>query len=224
MIISITGKIGSGKDTVAQIIQECTPYHKWEIQKWAGKLKTIAEIISGIPKEKFEDQDFKYTNLPKCWDRQVQSGRYKTTQSMTVRDLLQLLGTEAMRNGLHTNVWVNALFADYNATGYNYTGCENKVIQGEWEYPNWIITDMRFPNEMEAVEEREGITIKVVRGCSECGGIGYHKLSCSKQYEKQHPSETAIDDAKFDYEIINDGSIEDLIEKVRQILIIEKII
>ena len=101
MIISITGKIGSGKDTVAQIIQECTPYHKWEVKKWAGKLKAIAEMISGIPKEKFEDQDFKYTKLPECWDRQVQAGRYKTTQSMTVRDLLQLLGTEAMRNGLH---------------------------------------------------------------------------------------------------------------------------
>jgi len=68
MIISVSGPIGSGKDTIAQIIQEITPYHKWEIQKWAGKLKTIGELISGIPKEKFEDQEFKYTNLPAMWD------------------------------------------------------------------------------------------------------------------------------------------------------------
>jgi hypothetical protein len=39
-----------------------------------------------------------------------------------------------------------------------------------------------------------------------------------------HPSETALDDAKFDYEIINDGEIVDLIEKVKTILIKEKII
>jgi hypothetical protein len=39
-----------------------------------------------------------------------------------------------------------------------------------------------------------------------------------------HPSETALDDAKFDYEIINDGTIEDLIEKVKEILIKEQII
>jgi len=140
---------------------------------------------------------------------------------MSVRELLQKLGTEAMRDGLHTNVWVNALFADYNITGYNYKGCENKVIQGEWEYPNWIITDMRFPNEMEAVKERHGITIKVVRsfnhkmGSKETGTLDLTPL---------HPSETALDDAKFDYEIVNDSTIEDLIEKVRTILITENII
>lgn len=132
---------------------------------------------------------------------------------MTVRELLQKLGTEAMRDGLHTDVWINALFADYNATGYNYTGCENKVIQGEWEYPNWIITDMRFPNEMKGIELRQGITIRVTR-----------PVKKNKNIPRLHPSETSLDDAKFDYEIINDGSIEDLVEKVREILIKENII
>jgi hypothetical protein len=33
---------------------------------------------------------------------------------MSVRKLLQKLGTEAMRDGLHTNVWCNALFSDYS--------------------------------------------------------------------------------------------------------------
>jgi hypothetical protein len=40
----------------------------------------------------------------------------------------------------------------------------------------------------------------------------------------EHESETALDNAKFDYEIINDGTIEELIEKVKEILIKEKII
>jgi hypothetical protein len=30
-------------------------------------------------------------------------------------------------------------------------------------HPNWIITDMRFPNEMEAIVEKGGITINIVR-------------------------------------------------------------
>jgi hypothetical protein len=42
--------------------------------------------------------------------------------------------------------------------------------------------------------------------------------------EKIVKKETALDEAKFDYEIINDGSIEDLVEKVREILIKEKLI
>lgn len=91
-------------------------------------------------------------------------------------------------------------------------------------HPNWIITDMRFPNEMEAVVERKGITIKVVKDCSECGGIGYHKMSCSKQYKKEHSSETSLDKAKFNYEIINDAGIPELIEKVRKILVKEELI
>jgi hypothetical protein len=121
---------------------------------------------------------------------------------MTVREFLQKLGTEAMREGLHTNVWVNALFADYRLWSDG---------RKDW-YPNWIITDMRFPNEMEAVEEREGITIRVTRP---------DFLSFDAML---HSSETALDDAEFDYTIVNDSTIEDLVEKVKEILTKENII
>jgi hypothetical protein len=139
MIISITGKIGSGKDTIADIIMQYTPYHDWEIKKFAGKLRDIAEILSGVPKINFEDQEFKKQDMGPNW-------------GMTYRDLLQRLGTEAMRNGLHENVWVNALFADYY---FN--------IEEDEQMPNWLITDCRFPNELEAVKAHKGITIKVIR-------------------------------------------------------------
>ncbi len=58
MIIGISGYSGSGKDLVGTIIQEIS-LNKWHIKKWAGKLKTIASILTGIPVEKFEDQEFK---------------------------------------------------------------------------------------------------------------------------------------------------------------------
>lgn len=81
-------------------------------------------------------------------------------------------------------------------------------------HPNWIITDMRFPNEMEAIVEREGITIRVVRD----------NRTRTLLDVNNHPSEISLDDSKFDYEIINDGSIEDLIERVREILTDENIL
>ena len=65
MIISISGKIGSGKDTVAEIIKQMSFDKPWEIKKWAGKLKEVATILTGIPVEKFEDQEFKQTFNPK---------------------------------------------------------------------------------------------------------------------------------------------------------------
>ena len=106
-------------------------------------------------------------------------------------------------------------------------------------HPNWIITDMRFPNEMDAVKEREGITIRVVRypktveqsrGPENIETVPFdptnhkHMSLWKGDISRLHASETALDDAKFDYEIINDGTIEDLVEKVKEILIKENII
>jgi hypothetical protein len=223
MIIGINGKIGSGKDTVGSIIQYLTAtdtsdkalgfiklgygiegYHNstFEIKKFAGKLKQIGSILSSVPVEMFEDQEFKKLNMNPEW-------------GMTYREFLQKLGTEAMRDGLHTNVWVNALFADYHPAP-NKSIDESfmeQFITGSSEIhytlPNWIITDMRFPNEMGAVVEKDGLTIRVVRPGTSTG---------------THPSEIALDGHTMHYEIINDGSIEDLVEKVKEILIKENII
>jgi hypothetical protein len=230
MIIGINGKIGSGKDTVGKIIQYLTlstkhgPYigfetfddvtldrnSKFEVKKFAGKLKTIASLLTGIPVENFEDQDFKKTLLGEEWGTVRPNPlnaipvfeNVQFNELMSVRELLQRLGTEAMRDGLHENVWVNALMCDYKGPKMS-----------EYNPSNWIITDMRFPNEMEAVVERKGITIRVNRN------NGTRAIDINP-----HPSETSLDDAEFNYTIENDGSIDDLIEKVRQILITEKII
>ena len=245
MIIGINGKIGSGKDTIGKIIQYLTANEEvkqvttleewldsddlngrdfnWKIKKFAGKLKQIASLLTGIDVEKFEDQEFKKSLLGDEWGTVKENPLnsipvfedVQFNHLMSVRELLQKLGTEAMRDGLHENVWVNALFADYKAK-WVPTGdaIEEDEVSLEKEYPNWIITDMRFPNEMEAIELRESITIRVVRP-------DMHSLQAMVP---THASETALDDAEFDYEIINDGTIEDLIEKVKKILIKENII
>jgi hypothetical protein len=232
MIIGINGRIGVGKDLTGKIIQYLTSdykdkydfvewidrvenygsntYSKFEVKKFAEKLKTIASLLTGIPVENFEDQEFKKTLLGEEWGTVRTNplnaipvfGDVKFLHLMSVRELLQKLGTEAMRDGLHEDVWVNALFADYRGPKMS-----------EYNPSNWIITDMRFPNELEAVVERKGITIRVNRN------NGTRAIDINP-----HPSETSLDDAEFNYTVINDGSIDDLIEKVRQILITEKII
>lgn len=190
MILSISGKINSGKDTIAEIVTQITPYYNWEVKKFAGKLKTIAEILTGIPKHHFEDQEFKKQYMGPEW-------------GMTYRELLQKLGTEAMRDGLHENVWINALFADYQATTVAVGTSEFDITEKD-ELPNWIITDCRFPNELNAIKERNGLTIKVVR---------------DNAVVSDHPSETALDTyTNWNYVIDNNGSIEDLKAKVSEIL------
>jgi hypothetical protein len=210
-----------------QTFEVCSGF---EIKKFAGKLKEIASLMTGIPVEKFEDQEFKETYLGEEWDFADEDA---SDNIMTVRMFLQRLGTEAVRNGLHENAWVNALFADYKPLYNSETlaSASGFKLKTDDIYPNWIITDMRFPNELEAVKKREGITIRVNRPSFRTQETEFGKVSTVIQLEvdklmgiQEHPSETALDDAEFDYVVENNGSIEELIEKVKQILINEKII
>lgn len=212
MIIGINAYSGSGKDTVGAIIQYlncdnpqtsieeiCANYSEyeywldeqsgWEIRKFAGKLKDIAEHLTGIPIEKFEDQEFKKTNLGPQWDYQIDE--FNTPTKMTVRDFLQKLGTDAMRMGLHDNVWVNALMADYEE-------------DEDGDLPNWIITDVRFPNEAQAIKDKGGVIIRIDRP-------GVSPIN-------DHPSEIGLDGWNFDYRIANVSDVFALKQTVEQIL------
>lgn len=226
-IVGLSGHIESGKDTVATIMQCIQAGNAddvviegvlsnyaanqwwleersgWEIKKFAGKLKQIASLITGIPVEKFEDQEFKKTYLPKEWNYygpSLSSGGIVTCdiveKQMTVREFLQKLGTEGMRDGVHTNVWVNALFADYKLQVGEYDG-----IAIRDSYPKWLITDCRFPNEAQAIKDKGGIIIRVNRGDMLRKGL--------------HASETSLDEWEFDVTIDNNSNIWDLIRKVK---------
>lgn len=244
MIIGINGYIGSGKDTVGTIMQYLICLEKgslmhhqqsfeyfqkapmsnalqsgWEIKKFAGKLKQIASLMTGIPIEKFEDQEFKESYLGQEWNTLVRkagkredglfgSGEIEI-KKMKVREFLQLLGTDAIRNGLHENAWVNSLMADYKEIMNATTSDKGYKEWLSGEYPNWIITDCRFPNEAQAVKEKNGIIIRVNRPSKDIQ---------TTEVKFKHVSETALDMWKFDYVIENEGSVEDLISKVKIIL------
>jgi hypothetical protein len=77
------------------------------------------------------------------------------------------------------------------------------------KYPNWIITDTRFPNEADAIKNAGGILIRVERP-------GVKPIN-------DHPSEVGLDHWTFDYVINNDGDLESLSNKVKDILIKEQI-
>lgn len=68
-----------------------------------------------------------------------------------------------------------------------------------------VIDDMRFPNEYSAVKAAGGITIKITRPGVE------RAVNC-------HPSEGALDNHPFDYEIVNDGSIDKMVAQALNLL------
>lgn len=273
-LIGISGKIGSGKDLTGKIIQvlTCNPKAfegtediteefidyciwdspKFEIKKFADKLKDIVCILIECTRDQLEDRTYKNTELGKNWTvyrvevtsyilddygkeiKGALSTLYKTEEEaqsyidssrfikakvikeiLTPRRLFELIGTEGGRDLIHPNMWINALFTSYKPKNQISPINEKGNIRGTniSLFPNWIITDVRFPNELKAITDKGGITIRVNRG--------------SKVYNSaipQHESEIALDSAEFNFIIDNNGTIKELVEKIRTILLIAKFI
>ena len=134
-----------------------------------------------------------------------------TIVKLTPRKLLQLLGTECGRDIIHPNIWINTLMSEYKSSdevkskdtirvegGYQIVGHgehNGKIISTREfcykvekpVYPNWIITDTRFPNEMQAVKDREGISIQVIR-----------TLHTSDEWQKIYPDVVVLDPDGWD--------------------------
>lgn len=221
----------------------------WEIKKFADKLKDIVCMLLGCTREQLEDRDFKEKELGEEWVKyQLNYGDgpdsytdyFSTLEEsnvyaskmfydnyivhtpikviLTPRLLLQLIGTECFRNIVHPNTWVNALMGEYKVI-------DNRTMQdpddSDINYPNWIITDLRFPNELEAVKKRGGITIRVNRSF-------VTNVLTSKEdihFKNQHLSETALEHiTDWDYVIENNADINELINKIREVLKKENII
>lgn len=101
----------------------------------------------------------------------------------TPRYAMQTLGTEWGRGLIADSLWVDA------------------VVRLAMQAGQVVITDVRFPNEVQAVKDVGGIVIRITRP-----GLST---------EDAHPSEALIDELLVDYEIANDSTVEELHSKVR---------
>jgi hypothetical protein len=109
----------------------------------------------------------------------------------TVRKLLQFVGTELIRNHIDDNAWTKSLIKRYPTRG------------------NIVVTDVRFPNEVEGIRELSGCPVYFIQ-VTRPGYVGINVGI------KSHASE--IHELEGDFEIVNSTTIEDLYEKVDGIM------
>jgi hypothetical protein len=113
-------------------------------------------------------------------------------EGITARFLLQRLGTDFGRNTIDPDIWIKAWVNTVN-------GLPEQV-------PNIVVDDVRFENEVRTVRELGGKLWKVVRP------------SLNPTGSESHSSEQGLEHEEFDVVIVNDGSIDDLREKVIEAL------
>lgn len=116
------------------------------------------------------------------------------------RYLLQWLGTDLGRRN-NPDVWVNCVKETV------------KALQSEYDFV--VISDVRFPNEIECWEDTDFFTYTVRITRKNLDGSIYENSLTKEQ--KGHPSETSLDDWKFNYYVEN-IELEDMKYVVENIL------
>jgi len=208
MIIGICGFIGSGKDTVADYLVN---FHEFRRESFASTLKDAVAAVFGWDRTMLEGR----TKEAREWREQVDPwwAERLAMPTLTPRWVLQYWGTEVCRKAFHDDIWIASL--------------ENKIRNSK---DSVVISDCRFPNEIQAIKDAAGTIVWVQRGqlpdwydvavdANKGSNIALNEL----KMRKIHASETAWVGTKFDAILDNNGSIDDLYKQAQTLVVSDKI-
>jgi hypothetical protein len=137
MIIGLVGFISSGKGTCADyLVRE----HGFLKESFANSVKDSVSIVFGWDRQLLEGD----TDYSRGWRERADpwwSNRFG--YEFSPRSALQLMGTEAGRDVFDENIWVYSMFRRMDHS------------------KNYVIADVRFPNEIQKIKEDGGMIIRV---------------------------------------------------------------
>jgi hypothetical protein len=203
MIIGVCGFIGSGKDTIADYLVN---FHEFRRDSFAGTLKDAVAAVFNWDRELLEGR----TKQAREWREQVDPwwAERLNMPDLTPRLVLQLWGTEVCRRGFHDDIWIASV--------------ENKLRNSQ---DNIVISDCRFPNEIQSIKQAGGQVVWVRRGDKPTWyylAVSANQGSTISQQMLQdlgvHVSETAWVGTDFDHVIDNNGSIEELYQQIKNLV------
>jgi hypothetical protein len=202
MIIGVTGFIGSGKDTVANYL---TTFHGFKKLSFAGSLKDAVANVFGWDRDMLEGT----TKSSREWRETVDTwwAERLNIPHLTPRWVLQYWGTEVCRNGFHNDIWVASI--------------QNKLRQSKDDI---VITDCRFANEVLAIKDVGGITVRVERGprpdwydVAKAFNAGTVSKDALDKFNI-HASEYSSVGLDYDHWLDNNKTIDDLHNQVEKLI------
>jgi len=203
MIIGICGFIGSGKDTVADYLQN---FHEFRRESFASTLKDAVSSVFGWDRTMLEGR----TKEAREWREQVDPwwAARLDMPTLTPRWVLQYWGTEVCRKAFHDDIWIASL--------------ENKLRTSK---DHVVISDCRFPNEIQAIKNQGGKILWVQRGnlpdwyqVALDANAGHNYAVQELKMRKIHASETAWVGTEFDAILDNNHTIDALYKQAASII------
>jgi len=193
MIIGVSGRARVGKDTITGFIKEefeKNHNRKFYDAAFAFELKNMCKFQFGLSDDqlwgdKKEEPDRRFLKEESVWTSEYQ-GDTDLIEYWTPREIMQEMG--AFYRKIDRDFWVKGLRKFLQA----------EVLKG---HKDFIITDVRYKNEVEFIKNRKGFLIRIERNLE--GKDQIHGAT--------HESETNLDGYKdFDMYIDNNGDLNDL--------------
>ena len=196
MIIGVVGYIGSGKDTISNILMDNASLTK---VSFADPVKDVVAATFGWDREMLQG-DTKHSRearevVDEWWSDKLD------IENFTPRMALQVIGTDLFRDKFNQAIWVNSCLASAK------------------QHKNVIITDVRFMNEANLIKSEGGILIRVTRGkkmewydtaALASQGDKHAITKMREEYPEVHSSDWAPCAMQEDFHVKNDGTLGDL--------------
>lgn len=213
MIIGICGFISSGKDTIADYLVNT---HGFRRESFASSLKDAVASVFHWDRNLLEGR----SKESRAWREEVDTwwAQRLNMPQLTPRWVLQCWGTEVIRNGFHDDMWIASV------------ECKLKNSRDDI-----VITDCRFPNEIQAIKNAGGMVIWVQRGplpewydCAltqntthedELWVLNDHHQLMEHRYPAVHASEFSWIGTNFDAVLKNSSTVEQLYQQVNNLLV-----
>lgn len=176
-VLGLSGMKGSGKDSVYYELRNHYP-NVIRIAFGDGLKEDISQTFGIDLKEMHKDEDYKNTTMSGVtWGDLIDdfgldvklSGGESPYDMLTLRELMQVYGTDIKRKE-NPNVWIDIVKDKVEA-----------LKEVDWKNPVLIvITDVRFPNEIDLIRNELG------------GEVIYLKRRVEGDYHPEHESEKDI--------------------------------
>lgn len=177
-LVGLTGKALAGKGETASVIGES---NRLVLKAFADPLKEAAKILFGMT------NDDVYTQAGKL--------RFNGVWGTTNRDLLQRLGTEAMRGEFGSDFWIKRMAMSIDS-----------IKLRDW-IEGVVIHDVRFDNEAEMIRDRGGVIIHIYRDAAGLQGEA-----------GAHASEKGVTFKDCDHVLFNNGSLTELSQNANNLM------